>query len=272
MAPEVQRTTVTTRSTTRSEGREDIKRNIANIAEEIAKVRDRAKEEAQSLERIRGMLDVNYLQDLLRTIETLETRLETVESEALTSAADVDALRRELASEQGRLAKLWDAYKAQEDEVERMRRDYPALEERVADRERVIEGLRRDVARLEPLSRYKADYDAVVKENQALRGEVDHLDAELRRAAESLRTAEYEMTALREDAASKSRVKELEGQLDEERERLAKLYKVYEELSDDHKVTTERNALWEEWFRSVQSAMKVVGNGVERAPRVRLAE
>ncbi|MHB8634069.1 MAG: hypothetical protein ACYDBQ_08915 [Thermoplasmatota archaeon] len=269
MAPEVQRTSVTTR-TIHSEGREDVKRNIATIAEEIAKVRDRAREEAVSLEKIRGMLDVGYLTDLLRTIETLETRLETVEKEALEAAGDVDGLRRELEAEQARLAKLWEAYKAQEDELQRAKREYPQLEERLQDRERTIENLRRDVARLEPLSRYKSDYDTVVKENQGLRGEVDHLDAELRRAADQIRSIEHEMGILREDASSKKRVGELESQLEEERERLAKLYKVYEDLEADSKVTVERIAQWEEWFRSVQSGMKVVGNGVERAPRARV--
>lgn len=266
---ELQRTTVT-RTTTRVEGREDIKRNIATIAEEIARVRDRAKEEAQSLERIRGMLDVGYLNDLLRTVETLETRLDTVEKEAITAASDVDALRRELEAEQARLAKLWDAYKAQEDELNRLKRDYPQLEERLHDRDRTIETLRREIARLEPLSRYKTDYDTVVKENQALRGEVDHMEAELRRAADTIRSLEHEATLLREDAASKSRVQELERQLEEERERLAKLYKVYEELESDSKVVGERVAAWEEWFRSVQSGMRVVGNAVDRAPRMRL--
>jgi chromosome segregation ATPase len=269
MAPELQRTTVT--RTTRTEGREDLKRNIAQIAEEIARVRDRAKEEAQSLERIRGMLDVGYLNDLLRTVETLETRLETVEQEAITAASDVDALRRELDAEQARLAKLWDAYKAQEDELARIKRDYPQLEERLADRERTIESLRREVARLEPLSRYKTDYETVVKENQALRTEVDHLEAELRRASDALRDLEHEATLLREDAASKTRVAELERQIEEERERLAKLYKVYEELEQDHKVSLERVGAWEEWFRSVQSGMRVVGNGADRAPRLRAA-
>lgn len=271
MAPELQRTSTTVTRTTRTEGREDIRRNIANIAEEIARVRDRAKEEAQSLEKIRGMLDVGYLNDLLRTIETLETRLETVEKEAIDGAASVEGMRRELEAEQARLAKLWDAYKAQEDELNRIKRDYPDLEARVADRERQIESLRREVARLEPLSRYKTDYDTVVKENQGLRGEVDHLDAELRRASDSLRAMEHEMAMLREDAASKTRVAELEKALEDERERLAKLYKVYEELEADSKVNAERMGQWEEWFRSVQSAMKVVGNSVERAPRNRVS-
>lgn len=270
MAPELQRTTVTRTTTSRSEGREDIKRNIANIADQIAQVRDRARSEAESLEKIRGMLDVGYLNDLLRTVETLETRLETVEQEAVASAGDVDNLRRDLESEQARLAKLWDAYKVQEDELNRVKRDYPELEARLADRDRQVETLRREIARLEPLSRYKTDYDTVVKENQALRGEVDHLDAELRRASDTIRSNEHEMTILREDAASKTRVAELEKSLDDERERLAKLYKVYEDLESDSKVSFERVAQWEEWFRSAQSGMKVVGNAVERAPRARV--
>lgn len=267
MATERTTTTTTTTRTLRTEGADSIKRNLGNIASEIEKVRQRAREEVNSLERIKGMLDVGYLNDLLRSVEQLEVRLQTLESETVTAAADVESTRAELAKEQERLAKLWEAYKAQEDELANLRREAPILQERVLERERALESLRREVARLEPMSRYKSEYDAAVRENQTLRVEVEGLNRELRRISDLLREQEGQMAALREDAASKSRVAELQGALDAERERLAKLYKVYEEQAEDLKRSTGRLDRWEAWFQKVEPSLSAMCRAASDAPR-----
>jgi chromosome segregation ATPase len=265
MPETVERRTVT--RTTRIEGASDIKNNLAQVAAEIARVRDRARDEVQSLDKIRGMLDVGYLTSLIKSIEELEVRMHSLEEAAVGSAAEVDRVNGELRREQERLAKLWDAYKAQEDELNRLKRDAPLLQERLLDRERQVESLRRDVARLEPLSRYKAEYDAVVRENQVLRVEVDNLNREVRRLSDDMRRREDELVRLREDAVSKSRVQEVERLLEEERERLAKLYKVYEEQEAAHKDAQARLAGWEEWFRRIEPSMTLLCRSAADAPR-----
>ena len=265
MAETVERRTVT--RTTRIEGASDIKNNLAQVAAEIARVRDRAREEVQSLDKIRGMLDVNYLNSLIKSIEELEVRMQSLQETSLESAAEVDRVMGELRREQERLAKLWDAYKAQEDELNRLKRDAPLLQERLADRERQVESLRRDVARLEPLSRYKSDYDAAVRENQVLRVEVDNLNRELRRVQDDQRRSDAELVRLREDAVSKSRVQEMERLLEEERERLAKLYKVYEEQEAAAKDARARLEAWESWFGRIEPAMALLCRSVPDAPR-----
>lgn len=265
MATTVERRTVT--KTIRTEGAEQIKNNLSTIAEEIGRVRDRAREEASSLERIRGMLDVGYLNDLIRSVEELEVRMVSLEKEAVASAGEADNLKRQLEKEQERLAKLWSAYKAQEDELERLRRDHPLLQERLVDRERTIETLRKDLQRLEPLARYKSEYDAVVKENQTLRVEVEHLGRELRSTQDELDALNNEALRLREDAASKTRVRELEGELEGERERLAKLYKVYEDREAELRESNARLARWESWFQRLEPAMTSLCRGASDAPR-----
>lgn len=260
----VERRTVTT---TRTQGADQIKANLSRVSQEIARVRDRAREEANSLEKIKGMLDVSYLNDLITSISELETRMQTLQQESLVAGQEVDTLRGELAREQDRLAKLWEAYKTQEDELNQLRRDAPAFAERAASAERTAESLRRDVARLEPLSRYKSEYDAVVRENQTLRVEVESLNRDLVRSQDTLRDWETEMASLRESAGSKGRVAELEGQLNDERERLAKLYKVYEEQAEDMKSNTARLDAWESWFQKVLPAMETICRNAGTAPR-----
>lgn len=267
MATSERTTTTTTTRTIRAEGADTIKRNLGNIASEIEKVRMRAREEVSSLEKIKGMLDVGFLTDLLRSVEQLEVRLQTLETEAVTAASDVESTRSELAKEQERLAKLWEAYKVQEDELANLRREAPILQERVNERERALESLRREVARLEPLSRYKSEYESTVRENQSLRVEVESLGRELRRLTDQVREQEAEMVHLREDAASKSRVAELQGSLDAERERLAKLYKVYEEQAADLKQSSGRLERWEAWFQRVEPSLTAICRSAADAPR-----
>ncbi|MEA3190500.1 MAG: hypothetical protein QOD77_1082 [Thermoplasmata archaeon] len=266
MASSVERRTVTTR-TLRTEGTDQIKTNLSRVSEEISRVRDRAREEVNSLERIKGMLDVGYLNDLIKSIEQLEVRMETLETEALTSARDVDETRAELQKEQERLAKLWEAYKAQEDELTQLRRDSPLLQERVTQAERQSESLKREVARLEPLSRYKSEYDAVVRENQTLRVEVESLSREARRSQDELRAVQGELVTLREEGAFKGRAAELQNLLEEERERLAKLYKVYEEQAEDLKSARARLDAWEAWVQKVLPAMDTLCRHAGSAPR-----
>lgn len=268
MATSSERTTITTTTrSTRTEGADSIKRNLSNIASEIEKVRERAREEVNSLEKIKGMLDVGYLNDLIRSVEQLEIRLQTLESEAVGAAGEVDAVRAELAKEQERLAKLWEAYKVQEDELANLRREAPIMTERLAERERALESLRREVARLEPLSRYKNEYESAVRENQTLRVEVENLNRELRRLGDSQREMEGELVRLREDAGSKGRLAELQGSLDAERERLAKLYKVYEEQAGELKASVGRLDRWEAWFVKIEPALTSLCRSASDAPR-----
>jgi chromosome segregation ATPase len=265
MATTVERRTVT--KTVSTEGAQQIKSNLTNIAEEISRVRDRARDEVTSLERIKGMLDVGYLNDLIRSVEELEVRMETLEKDAISAAGAADATRKDLEREQDRLSKLWAAYKAQEDELERLRRDSPLLQERLVDRERTIESLRKELQRLEPLARYKNEYDAVLKENQSLRVEVEHLGRELRSAHEDLDALNNEAVRLREDASSKTRVRELEGELEGERERLAKLYKVYEDREAELRDSSARLDRWESWFQRIEPSMTTLCRAASDAPR-----
>lgn len=125
-------------------------------------------------------------------------------------SAELDAARDALQSESRRLEKLWDAYKAQEDELARSREELERLRERLAGRD-----------------------DAVVaRENQiqALIADVRRLESE----KASLEGAVRDLEALREDLKAldqwKERVATLEAAYAGERERLAKLFLVYEEL------------------------------------------
>ncbi len=262
---ERRRTTTTTRRVS-SEGADQLKQNISTIADELTRVRDQARQEVDSLERIRGMLDVGYLNELISNIEALEERMEEIEREALQSRGDAEGLREELEQEQERLAKLWDAYKTQEDELNRVKRDYPLMEEKLFDRERTIDQLRAEISRLEPLSKYKGQFEKLADEVETLEEEIEVREREIEKANRTIRDMEDELGSLREVSNLQPRVDDLERQLEEERERLAKLYRVYEDLESEKKDFEDRIMDWESWFAKNRAAFEAVCKATSTAP------
>lgn len=268
MARTLERRTTTSRTvrTTKAEGADQIKANLSNIATEIARVRDQAREEVNALDKIRGMLDAGYLTDLLRSIEELEVRIEELEDTSLNAQGDLERTQRDLEQEQERLAKLWDAYKAQEDELERLKRDYPLMEEKLFERERTIETMRREMTRLESASRFEKDARRLEDENRKLVQQLRAVEGELESVNAHVAELEEEAGHLREEAAGSQRVRELEDLLEEERERLAKLYKVYEDVEAEKNNAAALLEEWRAWYKRVAPAMESVGQAPGSAP------
>ncbi len=266
MAETVERRTVTTR-TIRSANTQELKDNISGIASEIERVRDRAEQEARALQEIRGMLNVDTLNDLLRAIDALEARIEEIETEGMRAREESTGLQENLEQEQDRLRKLWDAYKTQEDELQRLKRDYPLMEEKLFERERTIDALRRDVDEMAGLKRVQADYDSLLTEHQALQTEAARMDEELDLATNALKEMEAEIAEHQAMGDVRLQNKELEATLDEERERLAKLYRVYEDQKQEMEDLSARLGDWEAWFQKLQPHFQGICEGKDAVPR-----
>lgn len=260
----------TTETTTRSSGGKN--EAINEVASEIHSVRDEVEREVEALEKVRGMLDVDYLRRLVDQIESLESRIKGMEAASADGSLSAMSLQENLEQEQERLAKLWDAYKAQEDELQRVRRDYPLMEEKLFERERTIQKLRREMAELKSFAKYKTEYQALLQENNRLQQDVEDMKAlklekrrmenkvekaesELERNKAAMREMERELDGLRARGVDMTRVEELEALLDEEQERLAKLYAVYEDMENDNADLAKKNQelqtrldKWEDWF------------------------
>jgi chromosome segregation ATPase len=171
-------------------------------------------------------------------------------SSALTPTSEAEesaALRTELGREQERLRKLWDAFKSQEDELTRLR-SQPAATTALA-------------------STSAADSRAA----ESMRREVDLLTGDLRRAAESQRRLEEEnreLAAQVDAARSGDRtLAGLETELAQERERLAKLYAVYEEVEASRKALEERLKAWDAWYHGMAPHMAEICRSIGGAPR-----
>ena len=187
-----------------SESAEAIKANLRQVAEEITRVRDRTREEAESLERIRGMLDMKYLTDLMSTVEKLETQVRKIQTTPPT--AEAKRWKTELENEQKRLAKLWDAFRTQED----------------------------------MLNQLQAERDSVMKEWKSLERQMEGLGTPSK-IRTRLATLENTNTRLRNDSSSaQARLEEYARMYAQEQERLAKLFKVYQDTQSKYDTLRKR--------------------------------
>jgi len=169
-----------------------------------------------------------------------------------------DDTAAELRREQDRLAKLWQAFKNQEDELEHLRKERPVMLETVAEQDRAMAKLRAEMATLRQEAGHGDRADELERRNRILLIEVENLNRELRTASHSL-----EQHAKGES----DHVASLEADLRKEQERLAKLYQVYEEREAELKAAQARLAKWESWFSRMEPAITALPKFFADAPR-----
>jgi chromosome segregation ATPase len=159
------------------------------------------------------------------------------------STGDVTDVRAELAREQERLRKLWDAFKSQEDELTRLRSTASLASTSAGADARTVESLRR---------------------------EVELLTGDLRRAGEATRRLEEENAGLREAARATEELHRhaggLQGELEAERERLAKLYVVYEEVEAERARLEQHLKEWDSWYHGVAPHLAEICRSIGGAP------
>ncbi|PKK85885.1 MAG: hypothetical protein CVT48_03515 [Thermoplasmata archaeon HGW-Thermoplasmata-1] len=287
------------------EGLAELKKNLQNVAGEIDSVRRDAYAEAKNLEKIRGMLNVDYLDNILVVIESFEERMLKIEQEAIDAIGAADRYRMSLEAEQGRLSKLWEAYKKQEDELRNKETLLAKLEEVIYGRELKEKELMEELKSLRGLEEYRlhaANLESEVKELESqlydanghvkeLETEIEHLrklttykekyevlseeiatlEHEVESGRETERELQKELRELREYIPYKEMAQELEAKVaeleplagfahykelyeessanyNETQERMAKLYKVYEDNDAELRETKKDLDGWKMWF------------------------
>lgn len=234
--------------------------NLRTIAEGLEDVRAKAREEIEAIDRLVGLVDAETLSGLITAIETLERRIGDVESEKEDLQRSALEAGEELDAEKARLTKLWDAYKAQEDELRRAQRDEPILREKLADREKLISELEDEVVRYKAMENYKERYQNLQREHERLRQTNKEIEEDLQRRNQIVADLESRMESMKSYEEDSRRVKELERQLSEEKERLAKLYKVYEDTEAKLREAEDEGARWRQWYDRHRAAFEQVGS------------
>lgn len=162
--------------------------------------------------------------------------VQAAERRASDAERERDALHERIRAEETRLEKLWDAYKVQEQDLRH------ALE-RAARLDRELKGKDTTASEAERLLREREDEVARLQQQ---------LEDERRRAA----TLEISRSELADAQRLRDRLDEVEALYAAEKERLAKLYVVYEEVEAERDDLARKLEEKEAWFRKYEAALK----------------
>ncbi|HEV8361860.1 MAG TPA: hypothetical protein VGR28_15540, partial [Candidatus Thermoplasmatota archaeon] len=229
-----------TLSTARSA--EELREKLQAVSSELHRTQREIQQDAASLERLRAMLDINYWNELVGIVNQLEGKVR----EANEMSAQTELLRAEdrhrLEEEQRRLEKLWDAFKLQERELQTEREKASRIERELLDKDS-------SRARLE--------------------AEVEDKESQLRRLEEENRTLDDKVAEL---VAKLDRLKDMEdlrsqaedyrAKYEAERERLAKLYAVYEESEAERERLKRELEVTDLWFDENKDALEKVSRSL----------
>lgn len=224
----------------------DLKQRLDHVQDALEDIEDQVQADAESLERLRNVLDVSYLEEITSMINELELQVSEVADEAERARKRSNQAQEELATEQERLEKLWDVYKEQERELEQ------------ATQERANALRKADEAK----ERTRELEDELKSERRALR----QAQEENGRLREELTEKEATLESLSDQGDLEETVERLETELEEERERLTKLYGVFEETEAERDDLAARVRRWDAWFESHEDALSGIVDAVSQAP------
>ena len=250
---------------------EKIKRDFKQVLAEIDAIARGTQKEHEMVEHLRELIDVERIERLSHMLDTMDKQAHESEERALEAFREMEQSRKELATEQQRLEKLWDAYKKQQDDITESHRQAQEWEAQYTEQQDAIAELRTQVATLRELEDDRTKVDKlreqlteVRKQNQALQRDLERLTAAkgnleqeiehlrtyipLKKEAEELRKRVAELEPLKDYVQYKKRADELDTLYKKEQERLAKLFKVYEDLSAQLALAETKIQQWEEWF------------------------
>jgi chromosome segregation ATPase len=241
---------------------------LRQAADEIDQIKTSFSKSTENLSRIQNMLDVGGLQQIGGIIEKFEGKL--IEAERKREEATEGARRysEELEKEKERLIKLWDAYKNQEEELSKSEKRLTDLEEQVRIADESKKQLEDDLSaristlttRLEAqqeelnhLDAYKQRCDEFTAIRNSLEEETQTLKEQLNQKTTSIQHLEGQVKELKEleqFREFKEKFDDVSQRYEKEKERLTKLYHLYEETENECKMFKQESEQWRQWFNS----------------------
>jgi chromosome segregation ATPase len=245
-----------------------IKERLRNVADEIDTIKDSFSKNTQDLTKIQSMLDIGNLEEISGVIENFESRISEMEKKREEAVEGAKRYSEELEKEKERLIKLWDAYKNQEEELSNTEKRIAESENKMKETEASKRELESDLtARINTLNvkleenennarkfdEYKNKCDEFDGVRDQLESEVHGLKNELDvkdQTINSMQKQVDELEGCKEYAEYKDKFDDLSVQYEKEKERLTKLYHLYEETEAECKNLKEEVKNWENWFDS----------------------
>ncbi len=264
------------------ESKNSFMERLQEASSELGSVKSSFSKGMEELAKIQSMLSLDGLDKMDSMIRSFEDRLS--ESERRREEA-VEGARRysiELDKEKERLVKLWDAYKNQEESLSSQEKRVVELEEKLQDTEQVHMQFERDAtARIRTLTEKIHEREQAVEQMEDMKQQVmrfdnirtqmetniDGMRSDLIAKDDTIRGLEKQVEELRgfeQFVEFKTKFEETSTELDKEKERLTKLFRLYEETESENKQLKEDLSGWQGWFNSTESLLTKLFSSVDQ--------
>ncbi len=254
---------------------------LQEASTELGTIKSSFSKGMEDLAKIQSMLSFEGLNKVDTMMRSFEDRLSEAERRRDEAVEGARRYSMELDKEKERLIKLWDAYKNQEESLAAQEKRVMELEERIRDTEQARMQFERDastriqtltqklderehaVQQLEDMKQQVMRFDAIRTQMETnvdrMRGEVTTKDEVIR----GLETQVEELRKFEQFAEFKTRFQEVSCEYEKEKERLTKLFRLYEETESENKQLKDELRGWQSWFDSNEELFTKLFTSVE---------
>jgi chromosome segregation ATPase len=235
----------------------------------------------EELSRIQSMLSVDGITKMSTMIQSFEEQLSDAERRRDEASEGARRYSQELDKEKERLVKLWDAYKSQEENLAASERHTAELETQLHDVQQRGSSFERDAnARLQTLTHKLEEQQQSAMQVEELRQQAlkfDTIRHQLEENVEgmrrecitkddvirSLERQVNDLKGLEQFAGFKAKFEDTSAELEKEKERLTKLFRLYEETEEENKELKSEVMKWQEWFAANEDLFTRLTSSVE---------
>lgn len=241
---------------------------LQEASTELGTIKSSFSKGMEDLAKIQSMLNLDGLNKMDSMIRSFEERLSEAERRREEAVEGARRYSMELEKEKDRLVKLWDAYKNQEESLSAQEKRVAELDERLRDTEQVHMQFERDATtRIQTLTQKLEEREQAIQQLDDLRQQVmrfdtirtqletnvDRMRGDITVKDDVIRALEKQVEELRgfeQFSGFKTKFEEVSMEFEKEKERLTKLFRLYEETESENKSIKEELRGWQDWFNS----------------------
>jgi len=254
---------------------------LQEASTELGSVKSSFSKGMEDLAKIQSMLSFEGLNKMDSMMRSFEDRLSEAERRRDEATEGARRYSMELEKEKERLIKLWDAYKNQEETLSAQEKRVAELEERLRDTEQMHMQFERDATvRIQTLTQKLDERAQAVQQMDDLKQQVmrfdtirtqmetnvDNMRSEITTKDEVISGLEQQVEELRgfeQFAEFKPKFEAVSMEYEKEKERLTKLFRLYEETESENKQLKEELRGWQSWFATNEELFTKLFSSVE---------
>ena len=247
---------------------DSLKERLATVSNEIDAIKSSFSKNTEDLSRIQTMLGVENIGHIGNIVDKYETKIAEAESQRAEAVEGARKYSEELDKEKERLIKLWDAYKNQEEELSTVEKRVNEFAERTKVAEASKQQLEEDLtARINTLNKKVEEYQNKANKFDEYKNKCEQFDNirnQLEREIHDLKETNKqkenminemnekikELSGKEDFSQFKEKYEEMTVEYEKEKERLTKLYQLYEETDFELKKIKKENQDWQNWYNS----------------------